>query len=180
MFDPEDFEAIEALEQSLGSGYIDPRVAWHRQARPEQLMPELKLPWRVFYLQGGRGSGKTRSGGQALAELVLDDPDGAGEYGIIAPTYADAWTKCVEGESGILQALGTTYAEVRDHSSKMVKAAWRTYGQIVLHNGIVIYIDSANEGGLRIQGRNLRAAWCDEIGLWEKWAPRRPAARPAN
>jgi phage terminase large subunit-like protein len=30
-------------------------------------------------------------------------------------------------------------------------------------------VDSADEGGLRIQGRNLRAAWCDEIGLWKKW-----------
>lgn len=147
----------------------DPRLKWLKQARPEQLLPPVRDDWRVTYFQGGRGSGKTRAGAQGLAGWVLDDPDGEGEYAIIAPTYADAWTKCVEGKAGILRALGTSMAEVKDHRSKTVRNAWRTYGQVVLHNGIVIYADSAAEGGLRIQGRNLKAAWCDEIGLWEKW-----------
>lgn len=138
-------------------------------ARPDQLMPPLEDPWRVTYWQGGRGSGKTRTCAQALAELVQGDTDGEGEYGIIGPTYADAWTKCVEGESGILRAMGTNMAQIKDHRSTVVRSAWRTYGQVVLHNGIIIYIDSAAEGGLRIQGRNLKGIWCDEIGLWEKW-----------
>ena len=30
-------------------------------------------------------------------------------------------------------------------------------------------MDGADDGALRIQGKNLRAAWCDEIGLWNKW-----------
>ncbi len=123
----------------------------------------------MWYLQGGRGSGKTRSGAQCLAEWVLEDQDGEGEYGIIAPTYADAWTKCVEGQSGLLKALGTSMAEIKDHRSMTVRSAWRTYGQVVLHNGILVYIDSAAEGGLRIQGRNLKGAWADEVGLWDKW-----------
>ena len=104
-----------------------------------------------------------------MADWVLSDTDGEGEYGIIGPTYADAWTKCVEGKTGILRALGTSMAEIKDHRSRTVKAAWRTYGQVVLHNGIIIYVDSAAEGGLRVQGRNLKGAWCSEIGLWDKW-----------
>ncbi|HYK70454.1 MAG TPA: terminase family protein [Streptosporangiaceae bacterium] len=147
----------------------DPRLRWRKIARPSQLLPPLSDPWRVTYFQGGRGSGKTRAGAQGLADWCLSDPEGEGEYGIIAPTYADAWTKCVEGKAGILRAMGTSMAEIKDHRSKTVKHAWRTYGQVILHNGIVIYIDSAAEGGLRIQGRNLKGAWCDEIGLWEKW-----------
>jgi predicted phage terminase large subunit-like protein len=147
----------------------DPRVRWRGVARPEQIIPPISDPWRVFYLQGGRGAGKTRSGAQGLADIMLEDTDEEGEYGIIAPTYADAWTKCVEGESGILRALGTSMAEVKDHRSPIVRSAWRTYGQVVLHSGLIIYVDSADEGGLRIQGRNLKAAWCDEIGLWKKW-----------
>jgi phage terminase large subunit-like protein len=142
---------------------------WRATARPDQILPPLEDPWRVLFLRGGRGSGKTRSGAQGLADIILQDTDGEGEYGIIAPTYADAWTKCVEGESGILRAMGTSMAEVKDHRSKIVRSAWRTYGQVVLHSGLVVYIDSADEGGLRIQGRNLKAAWCDEIGLWQKW-----------
>ena len=27
----------------------------------------------------------------------------------------------------------------------------------------------ADDGALRIQGKNLRGAWCDEIGLWVRW-----------
>lgn len=153
--------------QALQAAPTDPRAVWRRQARPDQLLPPGQ--WRVCYWQGGRGSGKNRSGAGAMAEWVLGDTSGEGEYGIIAPTYADAWTKCVEGESGLLAALGTNMGEIKDHKSRFVRSAWRTYGQVIFHNGIIVYIDSAAEGGPRIQGRNLRGAWCDEIGLWEKW-----------
>jgi phage terminase large subunit-like protein len=159
--------SLAAVADAMANRPIDPRITWLRLARPEQMQPPGN--WRVWYLQGGRGSGKTRSGAQALAEWVLEDTDGEGEYGIIAPTYADAWTKCVEGKAGLLRALGTSMAEVKDHRSRTVKNAWRTYGQVVLHNGIVVYIDSAAEGGLRIQGRNLKGAWADEVGLWDRW-----------
>ena len=100
---------------------------------------------------------------------MLNDTDGEGEYGIVAPTYADAWTKCVEGKAGLLKALGTRSSEINGHRSRTVRSARRTYGQVIMHNGIIVYVDSAAEGGLRIQGRNLKGAWADEIGLWEKW-----------
>jgi phage terminase large subunit-like protein len=164
-----DAAALDLLDKRIRQAPGDPRLAWRETARPEQLLPPRTGDWRVFYLQGGRGSGKTRAGAQGLADLVLADPVPDGEYAIVAPTYADAWTKCVEGESGILKALGTSMSEIKDHKSKTVRSAWRTYGQVILHSGTVIYADSAAEGGLRIQGRNLRAAWCDEIGLWDKW-----------
>lgn len=164
-----DVAVVGMLQDRYEAPPDDPRLRWRIAARPEQLLPAVDGSWRVLLLTGGRGSGKTRSGAQDVADLILGDTDGEGEYGIIAPTYADAWTKCVEGESGLLRALGTSMAEIKDHRSKTVRSAWRTYGQVVLHNGIVVYIDSAAEGGLRIQGRNLKAAWCDEIGLWDKW-----------
>jgi predicted phage terminase large subunit-like protein len=146
----------------------DPRSKWRRMARPEQRLPPGN-DWRVCYWQGGRGAGKNASCSNAMAEWVLGDTDGEGEYGIIAPTYADAWTKCVEGKTGILRALGTNMSQIKDHRSRTVRSAWRTYGQVILHNGIIIYVDSAAEGGLRVQGRNLKGAWCSEIGLWDKW-----------
>jgi phage terminase large subunit-like protein len=167
-----DLDADDAIlaevSDAIRSQSADPRLAWLKQARPEQRLPEGD-DWRICYWRGGRGSGKNRSGAGGLADWILGDTDGEGEYGIIAPTYADAWTKCVEGESGLLKALGTSMSEVKDHRSATVRSAWRTYGQVVLHNGITVYIDSAAEGGLRIQGRNLKGAWCDEIGLWDKW-----------
>ena len=168
-------DVLERVGKSYAGEPSDPRLRWRMgykdgtKARPEQILPPVADPWRVIYFQGGRGSGKTRAGAQGLADWLLDDTEGEGEYGIVAPTYADAWTKCIEGKSGLLRALGTSMAEIRDHRSKTVKHAWRTYGQVILHNGLVVYADSAAEGGLRIQGRNLKAAWCDEVGLWEKW-----------
>jgi phage terminase large subunit-like protein len=166
--DDADLAVLGMFERRLDDAPVDPRAAWRRIARPEQLLPPGD-DWRVCYWQGGRGAGKNASCSNALADWVLSDTDGEGEYGIIAPTYADAWTKCVEGKTGLLRALGTSMAEVKDHRSRTVRGAWRTYGQVVLHNGIIIYVDSAAEGGLRVQGRNLKGAWCSEIGLWDKW-----------
>lgn len=159
---------LSALADEIESGDIDPRWAWRQTARESQLLPTGS--WRVTYYQGGRGSGKTRSGSSGLVDLILSDPEPDGEWGIIAPTYRDAWTVCVEGEAGILKSLGTSAGEVKQGISKMVTYAHRSYGEIGLRNGHTIYVDSADDGALRVQGKNLKGAWCDEIGLWTRWA----------
>jgi phage terminase large subunit-like protein len=166
--DPADLSLLDDFGKRIEEAPADPRTVWRKTARPEQLVPS-GSEWRVCYFQGGRGAGKNASCSNALADWLLSDHDGEGEYGIIAPTYADAWTKCVEGKSGLLRALGTSMGEIKDHRSKTVRGAWRTYGQVVLRNGITVYVDSAAEGGLRVQGRNLKGAWCSEIGLWDRW-----------
>jgi predicted phage terminase large subunit-like protein len=133
---------------------------------------DLTVPGPASYLAEGlwhHNSGKNMSCSNAMAEWLLSDTDGEGEYGVIGPTYADAWTKQIEGKSGLLRALGTNMGEIKDHRSATVRGAWRTYGQVLLHNGITVYVDSAAEGGLRVQGRNLKGAWCSEIGLWDRW-----------
>lgn len=112
----------------------------------------------------------TRSGAQGLAEIIQSDTEPDGQFGVIAPTYRDAWTVMVEGESGILRALGTTAGEVKHGTSRMVEYAHRSYGEIGLRSGHIIYVDSADDGAIRVQGKNLRAAWCGEIGLWQRWA----------
>jgi phage terminase large subunit-like protein len=132
------------------------RHLWHRAARPEQRLPE--GDWRTWYLQGGRGSGKTRSAAEALAELIEDHP--GGEWAIVAPTYGDGRDTCMEGPSGLLQALGLP----RTYSG------WnRSMGELRLPEGGIVYVDGADDGALRVQGKNLRGAWCDEVGLWRRW-----------
>lgn len=157
---------LEIAADNLESGAADPHFAWLDRARPSQLPPPGE--WRNWLLTGGRGSGKTDTGANTLASWIFTD-EKPGEWGIIAPTYKDAWTTCVEGESGVLRALGTTIAEVKKGKSKVVKHAWRSHGEVVLHNGHLIRADSANDGALRVQGKNLKGAWCDEIGLWRLW-----------
>jgi phage terminase large subunit-like protein len=165
--DEADLAVLGEFGRRLEDAPEDPREEWRRIARPEQLLPP--DPWRVNLWLGGRGAGKTRSGAQALADIILSDPEPGGQYGICAPTYRDAWTVCCEGESGILRALGTTPGEIKFGRSRVVEYAHRSYGEIGLRSGHIIFVDSADDGALRIQGKNLRAIWADELGLWSKW-----------
>lgn len=130
---------------------------WQELARAEQLPPA--GDWRVWYLRGGRGGGKTRTGAETLADWVTANEPG--EWAICAPTFGDARSVCAEGPSGIIKALGGV--------GGLVKTWNRSEGVIHLENGSVIYLDGANDGAFRIQGKNLRGLWADEVGLWEKW-----------
>jgi phage terminase large subunit-like protein len=120
-------------------------------ARPTQLLPE--GDWRTAWISGGRGSGKTRAGAEAAADLAVADPTADGA--IIAPTFGHARKICVEGQSGILRAL-----------TGWVDKYNRSEGIVYLKGGGTIFLDGADDGAYRIQGENLAWAWCDEIGLW--------------
>lgn len=129
---------------------------WRMHARPEQIQPE--GDWRIWYLMGGRGSGKSRTGSETLAEWEAQHP---GEYAIIAPTFADARDTCVEAPvAGLLDVLG----------KRVGNGGWnRSLGEIHLKSGSKIYVDGADDGALRIQGKNLNGVWGDEAGLWKMW-----------
>jgi phage terminase large subunit-like protein len=150
-------DALARAADRLTDVATDPRRAWRATARSDQLLPP--EPWRTLMLLGGRGSGKTRAGAQALAEMILGDPE-PGEWGIVAPTYRDAWSTCVEGESGLLVALGTSMAKIRAGDCPIVASAARGYAEVRLRNGHVVRADSADDGALRVQGKNLKGVWC--------------------
>ncbi len=131
-----------------------------RHSRTAQRPPK---GWsRTFYLVGGRGSGKTRAGAEIFADLILSSPPlesgEDSEWAIVAPTYADARDVCMEGPSGLLKALGSAAGN------------WnRSMGELYVRNGAKVFIDGADDGAYRIQGKNLRGNWSDEIGLWRNW-----------
>jgi predicted phage terminase large subunit-like protein len=133
---------------------------WRNRARPEQLPPD--GAWRTWYLMGGRGSGKTRAGAEMLSRWEATNPPG--QYAVIAPTFGDAVTVCAEDPgSGLLTVLG-------DRIEPGPSGWTRSLGQINLRSGSRIFFDGADDGALRIQGKNLSAAWCDEVGLWaSRW-----------
>lgn len=134
-----------------------------RRARPEQLPPEGE--WRVWYVRGGRGGGKTRTGSETLAGWITETWDDPGEWAIIAPTFGDARAVCAEStESGLLRTMGGL-----EPQGGLIRAWNRSEGVLHISNGSIVYLDGANDGAYRIQGKNLKGAWCDEIGLWEKW-----------
>lgn len=145
-------QAEAAREASRGEART-----WRTLARPDQRPPS--GDWRTWYVRGGRGGGKTWTGARTLAEWIRES-DAPGQWGVVAPTYGDARDTCIEGESGLLDALGLP---------RQYRGWNRSIGELWLPDGNVVYADGADDGALRVQGKNLRGAWCDEVGLWKKW-----------
>lgn len=131
-------------------------MEWREIAREPQQPP--KGDWRVWYIRGGRGGGKTWTGAHTLGEWITQNP--GNDWAIVAPTYGDARDVCMEGPSGLLHALGL---------NKSYKPWNRSLGELNLPGGGTVYIDGADDGALRIQGKNLAGLWADEVGLWRQW-----------
>lgn len=65
-------------------------------ARADQ-WPPLGTDWFAWFLSGGRGSGKTRTG----AEYTRRMSEHVGRIALVAPTGPDARETMIEGESGL-------------------------------------------------------------------------------
>ena len=142
--------------------------AWRASARPAQLPPAPGT--RTTYLRGGRGSGKTWSAGHIFAEWITE-PGAVGEWAVVSPTFADARSMAIESpDSGLLAALGTSRQEVEARKSALVANWNRSLGELTLRSGVRVYATGADNGAIRLQGKNLRGVWADEIGLWTQWA----------
>jgi len=112
-------------------------------------------------VQSGRGAGKTRTGSEHFAHLILSNEPG--EWGCIGPTFGDARDTMVEHrKSGLLKVLGPA---VRNWN--------RSLGELYVANGAIVRCDGADDGALRVQGKELRGAWADEIGLWRSTKTKR-------
>ncbi len=147
---------------------FDP-FGWRLKARPIQLPPT--GDYDVWYVRGGRGAGKTWTCANAFAELIVAHP--GGEWGVVAPTLGDVRTTCFESQdSGLIRALGGRVGpggELLERGPHILR--WnRSTCELFLRDGGVVYGDGADDGALRLQGKNLRGVWADEIGLWKQWA----------
>jgi phage terminase large subunit-like protein len=77
------------------------------------------------------------------------------------------------GPSGLIAALGGKAGPAGTLITTgpwIAEKGWNvSTGQLRLRDGSIIYCDGADDGALRIQGKNLRGCWCDELGLWRQW-----------
>lgn len=75
---------------------------WEPEGRPPLLPHQIPppLPWDLWLLEGGRGSGKTEACSRYFARYMREHPGARGR--IIAPTNGDAVEACVRGPSGLL------------------------------------------------------------------------------
>lgn len=130
-------------------------MPWSILARTEQLPPN---DFRTWYIRGGRGSGKTRSATEAFADQIRDHP--SRDWAVIGPTFGDARDTYLEGDSGLLRALGLPRGY----------RGWnRSQGELFLSDGTRVFCDGADDGAYRIQGKNLAGVLAGEIGLWRRW-----------
>lgn len=136
-------ETIQDLDPAMAALLLDD---WGLLARDEQLAPS--GDWGVWYINAGRGWGKTRTG----AEETWNQSQTAARIAIVAQSLGEARDTCIEGETG----LKTLHPDLQ----------WnRSWGEMTFPSGARGKIFSA-EDPESLRGPNNYFAWCDEIAKW--------------
>jgi len=116
-------------------------------ARSDQWPPP-GVDWFTWFLSGGRGSGKTRTG----AEYTRKMSERVGRMALIAPTGADVRDTMIEGESGIIAVCAYAGQPVKWEPSKR---------RLTFASGCIATTFSAEEPD-RLRGPQHGFAWLDE------------------
>lgn len=127
---------------------------WPLWARPEQLWPA--GDWRTWLILGGRGSGKTRPGAEAVRQFVRAHPDA--RIALVGPTSADCRDVMMEGDSGLLNVFPPAERPYYKPSRRFMR----------FRNGAQGFTYSAEEPE-RLRGPAHHFAWCDEIATYADW-----------
>lgn len=162
-------EQLAALPAHLRNAIIDNlppeaqrdlQTTWRGfKARPNQLRPGTsgsenpRSDWIYWLLQGGRGVGKTRTGGETCREWVKE---GRKRIHLVASTAADLRQVMIEGPSGLLSCYPENERPYYE-PSKQHRLTWP--------NGAIAQGYSAEEPG-RLRGPQCEAGWLDEIAAW--------------
>ncbi len=118
--------------------------AWNH-ARTDQHPP--RGNWLTWFLRGGRGSGKTRTGSQWTHKMTEIAP----YIALISPTSGDARDTLVEGESGILATAAP--GKRPDWEPSKRRLTWPNGARATTFSG---------EEPDRLRGQNAYCAWLDE------------------
>jgi phage terminase large subunit-like protein len=134
---------------------------WEFWARPNQLAPE--GDWNVWYVNAGRGFGKTRAGVEWVRSKVKM---GHKRIAAIAATNSDIERVMINGESGF---LARCWKGDRDNKGKPLgQPVWSpTKRLLTWENGAYVQFFSAEEPE-RLRGPQFEAAWCDELAAWNR------------
>ena len=154
---------VDSLLKELGPAKLEElKHDWNFWARDNQLEPEGK-DWNTWFINAGRGFGKTRSGVEWVRENVKR---GCKRIAAVASTNSDIERVMVKGESGFLSVCwkgDKTYA-----GKKMGFPEWSpTKRTLTWENGAQVQFFSAEEPE-RLRGPQFELAWCDETAAWNK------------
>lgn len=154
---------VKQLFDELGPQKVEElKHDWNFWARDNQLEPD-NSDWNTWFINAGRGFGKTRSGVEWVRENVKR---GCKRIAAVASTNSDIERVMVKGESGFLSVCwkgDKTYA-----GKKMGFPEWSpTKRTLTWENGAQVQFFSAEEPE-RLRGPQFELAWCDETAAWNK------------
>jgi phage terminase large subunit-like protein len=121
-------------------------------ARHDQ-WPPIGTDWFAWFLSGGRGSGKTRTG----AEYTRRMSEHVGRIALVAPTGPDARETMIEGESGLQYACALAGVRTKYEPSRR---------RFTFENGCIATTFSAEEPK-RLRGPQHGFAWLDEPAAYD-------------
>ena len=155
-------KAKELLSKLTPKQAQELRHDWKFWGRPSQFAPEGD-GYNVWFINAGRGFGKTRAGVEWVREQVKQ---GHKRIAAVASTNSDIERVMVKGESGFLNCCSPTD---KTHSgAEMGFPEWSpTKRSLVWANGAKVEFYSAEEPE-RLRGPQFSAAWCDELAAWNK------------
>lgn len=140
------------------------RLKWRRRlARPEQLPPPRAGAWRVWLLQGGRGSGKTRPAAEWAWWETYSDPGTITH--VVARRDVDHKTTTFGGPSGLLSVIPYELIEKKTEGPWSITLKHPTSNQP--GSGSKILGFTASEPGT-LRGPQSHRTWADEIAGYEK------------
>ena len=154
---------VKELFDELGPRKVDElKHDWNFWARDNQLEPD-GSDWNTWFINAGRGFGKTRSGVEWVRENVKR---GTKRIAAVASTNSDIERVMVKGESGFLTVCwkgDKTFA-----GKKLGFPDWSpTKRTLTWDNGAQVQFFSAEEPE-RLRGPQFELAWCDETAAWNK------------
>jgi phage terminase large subunit-like protein len=157
--DPED---LRFVLQEMGPAKVEELYHdWNFWARPEQLEPE--GDWNTWFINAGRGFGKTRAGVEWVREQIKR---GKKRIAAVASTNSDIERVMVKGESGFLSVCWS--GDKTYKGKELGFPEWSpTKRTLTWANGAKVEFYSAEEPE-RLRGPQFEAAWCDELGAWNK------------
>ena len=155
-------EDLEAILAQLPPHKAEELIyTWEFWARPQQIAP--KGDWNTWFINAGRGFGKTRAGVEWVRDKVKQ---GHKRIAAIAATNSDIERVMIQGESGFLARCwkgDKTYKGV-----VMGQPTWSpTKRLLTWENGAYVQFFSAEEPE-RLRGPQFEAAWCDELAAWNR------------
>ena len=155
-------DQVKKAFQGLNQNQVEElRHSWSFWARDSQLEPE--GDWNTWFINAGRGFGKTRTGVEWVREQVKQ---GKKRIAAVAATNSDIERVMVKGESGFLSVC---WKGDRTHKGKkMGFPEWSpTKRTLTWENGATVQFFSAEEPE-RLRGPQFEIAWCDELAAWNK------------